>query len=73
MDDRDKKITKGLTALMTQLELNGVAAVQVSDGYVYAFSKKKLLELVESCDKAKEEKVIVFVKHGVEPVEGQEN
>lgn len=64
--DREKRIAAGMTALLTQLEMNGVAVAAVDDGHVYAFSKKKLLELIEACDRSKEEKVIVFVKHGPE-------
>ena len=68
MDDekKDKMVAKGMTQLLTQLEMNGVAVISVSDGHVYAFTKDKLLELVEACDRSKEKKVMVFVKHGPE-------
>ena len=52
---------KALAHLLTGLEINGVAAVTVKDGVLYAFSKRKLQDLIDACQ---DDRVIVFVKHG---------
>lgn len=63
MDDTDAKIAQ----MFSNLELNGVGACRVKDGEVFAFSKKKILELLDTMDEKNQDKIIVFVKTGSEP------
>lgn len=64
-DPRERQLVKGMTHLLSRMEVDGVAVVGVRDGYVMAFSKKKLLELVDACDRSREEKVIFVVRDAV--------
>ncbi len=62
--DKDDLLAKAGAHLLTRAETDGVAVVNVRDGAVYAFSKKKLLELVQVCEDSGQDTVIVMVKNG---------
>lgn len=55
---------KAIKLLMARVEIDGVATASVSDGRVYIFSKKKLQEILATCEESGEDKIIVLVKDG---------
>lgn len=48
--------------IATLTDNQGVAVVTVSDGWVFTFTREKLLKLVETIDESDSNKLVVFVK-----------
>lgn len=69
MDDENKLPQKALQHLFSRVETDGVAAVKVRDGEIFLFSRKKIMDLIETMDKNGENRCMVFVQTG--PVVGE--
>lgn len=48
--------------IATLTDNQGVVVVTVSDGWVFTFTREKLLKLVETIDESDSNKLVVFVK-----------
>lgn len=48
--------------MLARLEIDGVATVNVSDGQIFMFSRKKINELIESMDESGQDRCMVMVR-----------
>lgn len=63
-DEKDDGVSAALAQFEVNIETNGVAAIKVSDGEIFGFTRQTLLCLINKMDDAKSDRITVFVKTG---------
>lgn len=68
-NEEEKKVKLGLAHLYAQAEVNGVAAVKVSDGEIFMLTRKLVESLIDKMEKENQDRIVMFVRSGPPPTE----